>query len=169
MYYYYDDYYSPVGTIVLASDEENLLGIWFRHQHPDLAFLKGREAQYRETKPIRQGKDWLDRYFRHQQPEIAELPITLIGTPFRKRVWKMLTQIPYGKTVTYGSLARQIAAETGKPVSAQAVGGAVGHNPLSILLPCHRVVGADGSLTGYAGGLETKAWLLAHEQTPNKT
>ena len=161
--YCYDDYLSPVGTIVLASDEENLLGIWFRQQHPDLAFLKDRKAQHLETEPIRRGKDWLDRYFLHQRPEIRELPITLIGTPFRKRVWEMLTQIPYGETVTYGSLARQLAAETGKPVSAQAVGGAVGHNPLSIVLPCHRVVGADGSLTGYAGGLETKAWLLAHE------
>ncbi len=161
--YCYHDYSSPVGIVVLASDEENLLGIWFRHQHPDLAFLKDPEGRHLETEPIRQGKAWLDRYFQHQRPEIAELPVTLTGTPFRKRVWQLLTQIPYGETVTYGSLARQIAAETGKPVSAQAVGGAVGHNPLSIVLPCHRVVGADGSLTGYAGGLETKAWLLAHE------
>ena len=101
-----------------------------------------------------------------RKPEISELSLAPIGNNFRQQVWQILCKIPYGKTVTYGEIARIIAKENGKEkMSAQAVGNAIGHNPISIIIPCHRVVGANGSLTGYAGGIETKIKLLKHEQS----
>ena len=105
-----------------------------------------------------QARVWLDRYFAGQRTVANELPLAPQGSAFRKRVWRVLCEIPYGQTVTYGEIARQLSVN-----SAQAVGGAVGHNPISIIIPCHRVLGADGSLTGYAGGLAAKQWLLRHE------
>ena len=111
-----------------------------------------------------QAKGWLDRYFAGERPAIGELPLAPNGTAFRQRVWRKLAEIPYGQVRTYGDLAREIAQEDGKEkMSSQAVGGAVGHNPISIIIPCHRVVGTTGSLTGYAGGIDKKIWLLKHE------
>ena len=109
--------------------------------------------------------DWLDCYFAGKRPDKIQVPLAPMGSPFRQRVWKALQEIPYGETATYGEIAKRLEkkAENGK-TSARAVGGAVGHNPIGILIPCHRIIGADGSLTGYAGGVEKKAWLLAHEK-----
>jgi len=104
------------------------------------------------------------RYFEGKKPQISELPLAPIGGEFRQTVWKMLTEIPYGKVITYGELAQKIAKQRGiERMSAQAVGGAVGHNPISIIIPCHRVVGANGNLTGFSGGIEMKLQLLQHE------
>ena len=109
-------------------------------------------------------RDWLARYFAGEKPMPSELPLCPIGGEFRQRVWRLLCQIPYGETTTYGALARALAAQMGRPsMSSQAVGGAVGHNPISIIIPCHRVVGSGGSLTGYAGGIAAKLRLLEHE------
>lgn len=109
-------------------------------------------------------KDWLNRYFAGERPEICELPLRPIGGAFRQGVWKLLCQIPYGKVTTYGAIAQKMAEQSGrKTMSSQAVGGAVGHNPISIIIPCHRVVGVNGSLTGYAGGIEKKVRLLEQE------
>ena len=112
-----------------------------------------------------QAEYWLDRYFAGQDPDPEELPLAPAGSDFRKEVWKIITKIPYGCTITYGKIAKILAVKRGaKSISPQAVGGAVGHNPISVIIPCHRVIGSDGSLTGYAGGLEKKEWLLAHEE-----
>ena len=110
-------------------------------------------------------KKWLERYFNGENPSIKELPLAPQGNDFRQRVWDILCKIPYGETVTYGDIAKEIANSLGrKSMSAQAVGGAVGHNPISILIPCHRVIGVNGSLTGYAGGIERKKALLKLER-----
>ena len=109
-------------------------------------------------------KEWLDAYFAGERPAIADLPLAPIGSEFRQKVWRILTEIPYGQVTTYGAIAQQVARELGRDhMASLAVGGAVGHNPISIVIPCHRVVGSDGSLTGYAGGLDKKIWLLEHE------
>ena len=110
-------------------------------------------------------KKWLDEYFNGKKPEITELDLAPIGSEFAKNVWEILCEIPYGKVTTYGEIAKKMAKIMHKEkMSAQAVGGAVGHNPISIIIPCHRVVGANGSLTGYAGGIDKKIYLLKHEQ-----
>ena len=103
--------------------------------------------------------DWLDRYFSGQKPSCAELPLRPAGTQFQQQVWDILMQIPFGQTVTYGDIAKML----GQRMSAQAVGGAVGRNPISVIIPCHRVLGTRGKLTGYAGGVARKQWLLRHE------
>jgi len=156
---------TPVGRITLAAEEDALVGLWLQGQKYDRAALQGRETVRRGDLPVfAAAAEWLDAYFAGQRPEAGALPLRPQGSVFRQRVWRRLCRIPYGETITYGEIARQIAAETGVPsCSAQAVGGAVGHNPISILIPCHRVVGADGSLTGYAGGLDVKRRLLALE------
>ena len=122
-------------------------------------------AQRRDDHPVLlQAKGWLDRYFAGQRPDPAELKLAPEGSRFRHQVWELLLHIPYGQVTTYGALAKELALRQGIPsMSAQAVGGAVGHNPISIIIPCHRVVGADGSLTGYAGGLDKKTQLLELE------
>lgn len=113
--------------------------------------------------PIGNGSNF-GRYFEGKKPQISELPLAPIGGEFRQTVWKMLTEIPYGKVITYGELAQKIAKQRGiERMSAQAVGGAVGHNPISIIIPCHRVVGANGNLTGFSGGIQMKLQLLQHE------
>ena len=111
-----------------------------------------------------EAREWLDDYFAGKQPAISRLPLAPIGSEFRQIVWRILTEIPYGAVTTYGEIGKQVARELGKDhMASLAVGGAVGHNPVSIIIPCHRVVGSDGSLTGYAGGLKKKIWLLEHE------
>jgi len=163
MYYCYK-YDSPVGELTVAGNEKSIVGLWLDKQRYYMDVLEGKEYREKETAVIKLAKSWLDRYFNNEKPSIDGLPIEFTGSEFRQQVWKMLAGIPYGEVVTYGELARRIAMEKGiKTMSAQAVGGAVGRNPISIIVPCHRVVGANGSLTGYAGGIDVKAKLLAFE------
>ncbi|MBE6951560.1 MAG: methylated-DNA--[protein]-cysteine S-methyltransferase [Ruminococcaceae bacterium] len=157
--FYRTVYPSPLGEITLVCDDDALV-------HLSLPGQRGfsRNAAEIPHPILTQTKDWLDRYFAGDAPSPAELPLRPEGTEFRKLIWTLLLQIPYGQTVSYGSLAKQAAAILGKPrMSAQAVGGAVGANPIAIVIPCHRVVGADGDLTGYAGGIHYKRALLELE------
>lgn len=160
---YTTSYTSPLGKILLAADEEGLTGVWFEGEK----YLVERSAMSfveKETPVLRDARRWLDIYFRGAQPDFMP-PLHPVGSPFRQEVWKILRQIPYGTTTTYGDIAAQIArARGGAKVAAQAVGGAVGHNDISILIPCHRVVGKNGNLTGYAAGLDKKIFLLTLEK-----
>jgi len=160
---YTHHYVSPLGSITLASDGESLTGLWFDGQKyfPHKYISESTEA---ELPIFKQTVKWLDIYFSIEIPDFTP-PIYLNTTPFRKAVYDILLTIPYGHTITYGEIANIIAKQKGiERMSAQAVGGAVGHNPISIIVPCHRVVGADGSLTGYAGGLDRKIELLKMEK-----
>lgn len=152
----YTRYASPLGTILLAADEEGLTGLWFEGQrgcpNKRLARPTG------EAPALDAARCWLDAYFCGREPDFTP-PLHLTGTPFQLAVWALLRQIPYGRTVSYGELARLLTVRS----SARAVGGAVGRNPVSLIVPCHRVIGADGSLTGYAGGIDRKRALLALE------
>lgn len=153
---------SPPGGVTLASDGESLTGLWFDGQKHFGAGLSG-DAREQRLPVFAETERWLKLYFTGTEPDFTP-PLRLIGTAFQREVWELLRQIPYGETVSYGALAARIAERRGLArFSAQAVGGAVGRNPISILVPCHRVLGADGSLTGYAGGLEKKAALLGLE------
>lgn len=157
-------YRSPLGDLLLATDEEGLTGLWFVGQKYYANGLPD-ESIWQETKILTETRRWLDIYFSGEEPKFTP-PLHPVGTAFRQAVWKILLQIPYGQTVTYGEIAQQLAAEQGiSMMSAQAVGGAVGHNKISIIIPCHRVIGADGSLTGYAGGIDKKIALLRLEGT----
>ncbi|MGL6198801.1 MAG: methylated-DNA--[protein]-cysteine S-methyltransferase [Lachnospiraceae bacterium] len=164
--YYSTIYFSPVGDITLACDGNGntLVGLWLEGQkyHGDAvpeAMMPKDDIPLFDTT-----KKWLSRYFAGKKPEITELPLAPIGGKFRQEVWKILCEIPYGEVISYGDIAKKLAAKRGKEtLSAQAVGGAVGHNPISIIVPCHRVVGSNGSLTGYAGGVQTKVKLLELE------
>ena len=175
-------YDSPLGGITMASDGTALIGLWFNGQRHFGETLRSKHAvaetmctsslrstpveTFHETSlpsVINETFRWLDTYFSGGIPDFTP-PIVLRGSEFRQAVWRVLQTIPYGQTITYGDIARRLAAERGiLKVSARAVGGAVGHNPISLIVPCHRVIGADGSLTGYAGGMERKAWLLRME------
>ena len=161
---YTSHYDSPPGALLLAERDGKLVGLWMEGQKYFLGSLR-EESQERESSPVlRQAGLWLDRYFAGERPAISELPLAPIGSEFRKEVWQVLCEIPYGETTTYGEISQKIAARhVLERMSAQAVGGAVGHNPISIIVPCHRVVGSNGSLTGYAGGLQKKIKLLTHE------
>ena len=155
-------YQSPIGEILLACDETGLTGLWLSGAK-FYALGINPEHEEKEMSIFKEVKGWLDIYFSGKEPDFTP-KLHMIGSPFQLSVWKILQQIPYGKTTTYGEIARQIAKEKGLPkMSAQAVGGAVGHNKISILVPCHRVVGSDRILTGYAGGIEKKAELLKLE------
>ncbi|MCD7980840.1 MAG: methylated-DNA--[protein]-cysteine S-methyltransferase [Clostridiales bacterium] len=159
---YISYYASPLGKIVLAADETGLTGLWFEGQK--YFFLPPEEGrEEKETGFLKEAKRWLTVYFSGKEPDF-KVPLHLHGSSFQKEVWDILCSIPYGQTRTYGEIAKEIAAKR-RParMSAQAVGGAVGHNPVSILVPCHRVVGTGGSLTGYAGGIERKVKLLTLE------
>ena len=161
---YKTHYDSPLGGMLLSADDKGLTGLWFDGQKYFAYGLVESEACEEQENPIlNEAKHWMDIYFSGKEPDF-DLPISLSGTDFQKKVWGILCTIPYGKTMTYGQIAAQIAAEQGAAhMSAQAVGGTVGHNPLSIIVPCHRVVGANGSLTGYAGGIDRKVKLLTLE------
>ncbi len=163
---YINHYSSPLGELILASDGEALTGVWFAGQKYEGSTLAP-EREEKDLPVFDETRHWLDAYFTGKDPGFTP-PLRLRGTDFRKAVWKVLLTIPYGKTTTYGEIAAQIARETGGSVSARAVGGAVGHNPISLIVPCHRVVGADGSLTGYAGGVERKDTLLQMERSGSK-
>ena len=149
---------SPLGPLLLASDGEALVGLWFEGQK---RFAAGLAADAREARlPVfDQAEEWLSQYFSGRAPDFTP-PLAPRGTAFARAVWRELMTVPFGATVTYGELARRLSA------SPRAVGGAVGRNPISLIIPCHRVIGADGRLTGYAGGLERKERLLALEKRP---
>lgn len=158
-------YKTPIGQMTLAASPAGLAGAWFAGQKYLPDFLPGSPDDDMASEYLKLAARWLDCYFaKAGQNQFPALPLAPAGSPFRMLIWKLLKTIPCGTTTTYGALAARAAEQLGKPhLSAQAVGGAVGHNPLSIFLPCHRVVAADGRLTGYAGGLDRKAWLLRHE------
>ena len=162
---YCANYETPnFGTLTLASDGDALVGCWFEN---DRFFGYGmyEPVEWRNDLPIfTQTRNWLDRYFAGEAPSPRELPLAARGSGFQKRVWSILEEIPYGETVTYGEIAKRMAAESGGKMSAQAVGGAVGRNPLCIIVPCHRVMGAKGNLTGFGGGIDMKVALLEHER-----
>lgn len=157
-------YSSPLGQLLLAGDEAGLTGLWFEGQkYYPRSLPPAYEA--RGLPLFEAARRWLDQYFAGREPDIA-VPLHFTGTAFQNEVWALLCEIPYGRTATYGEIAARLAAKRGVPhLSAQAVGGAVGRNKISLLVPCHRVIGANGSLTGYAGGLDRKARLLALERT----
>ncbi|MDR1040008.1 MAG: methylated-DNA--[protein]-cysteine S-methyltransferase [Deltaproteobacteria bacterium] len=162
-------YPSPVGALQLESDGESLVGLWILGQKHFVGAPPGESEDGRGVPAIGHATEWLDGYFAGERPSVAALPLAPAGGPFRQAVWSILIGIPYGKVMTYGAVAGEMAGRggagaAGRPgTSARAVGGAVGRNPISLIVPCHRVVGSDGSLTGYAGGIGVKAWLLEHE------
>lgn len=159
---YTHHYNCPIGSMIMVSDGKALTGLWFDKQKY-IANIWKEESEDIDLPIFQETIRWLELYFQGEIPDfIPELKLE--GTEFRKAVWKILLTIPYGESMTYGEIAAIIAKQRGVPrMSAQAVGGAVGHNPVSIIVPCHRVLGADGSLTGYAGGLEKKVALLKIE------
>ena len=160
---YTSHYESPLGNILLAADEAGLTGLWFEDQKYYAADLD-KEHEEKEISLFGTTKQWLDIYFSGKEPDFS-VPLHFIGTDFQKEVWEILCTIPYGQTMTYGGIAERIAASRGvSRMSAKAVGGAVGHNKISIIVPCHRVIGTNGSLTGYAGGIERKMKLLSLEK-----
>lgn len=160
---YTTHYHSPLGDILLAADDTGLTGLWFEGQKYYALYLDA-EHKEKEIPLFKDVKRWLDIYFSGNEPDF-KLPLHFTGTDFQNEVWEILYSIPYGKTMTYGEIAKQLAKKRGiKQMSAQAVGGAVGHNEISIIVPCHRVVGSNGSLTGYAGGIDKKIKLLELEK-----
>ena len=149
-------YPSPLGTLTLTSDGKSLTGLWMDTQTPRSAeYSRGDDLPF-----FQQVRQWLDAYFLGNAPDPNTLPLFPAGTPFQRQVWEILLTVPYGETVSYGAIAKRISPT----MSAQAVGGAVGRNPIGIIISCHRVIGANGGLTGYAGGLANKKWLLRHEE-----
>lgn len=165
---YISHYQSPMGDILLAADEIGLTGLWFEGQKYFALYLDKKHEE-KELPVFETAKRWLDIYFSGKEPDFT-VPLHFTGTDFQNEVWEILYSIPYGKTTTYGEIAKQIAARRGlSRMSAQAVGGAVGHNEISIIVPCHRVVGSNGSLTGYAGGIDKKVKLLELENADMKS
>ncbi len=163
----YKTYYSsPLGDIALESDGKALTGLRFEYQSQDDGRGPSLEADLGKEMPIfTETRRWLDRYFKGQDPGFVP-SIEADGTPFQETVWEILQTIPFGETMSYGEIAARIARQRGiRKMSAQAVGGAVSRNPISLIIPCHRVIGSDGALTGYAGGLDRKEWLLSWEQS----
>lgn len=157
-------YPSPLGPIMMASDGNNIIGLWIEGQKYFTGTVKEEIAENEDLSVFAEARKWLDQYFARKNPAISALPLAPRGGEFRKAVWDILCEIPYGGFTTYGEIAKKMAARLGKAtMSSQAVGGAVGHNPISIIIPCHRVVGANGSLTGYAGGIDKKIRLLELE------
>lgn len=159
---YINHYDSPLGQITLASNGTALTGLWFDGQKYYADTLET-QPEEKELSIFEETKRWLDIYFSGKVPDFTP-PLSMETTPFRKSVWEIMLTIPYGQTMSYGEIAKQIATQKGlAKMSAQAVGGAVGHNSISLIIPCHRVVGSNGNLTGYAGGLEKKVKLLTLE------
>jgi methylated-DNA-[protein]-cysteine S-methyltransferase len=163
---HYSTYYtSPVGDILLVSDENSIIGLWIGEQKYMEKTMPHDIIAKDDLPVLQEGVAWLDDYFAGKKPKLSRLSLAPTGSEFQQQVWRILTEIPYGELTTYGKIAKEVAQRMGKArMSAQAVGGAVGHNPISIIIPCHRVVGANGSLTGYGGGMEKKIKLLEHEK-----
>lgn len=163
--YYSTTYSSPVGVITIASDKgSSLVGLWIEGQKYHGGTVPEELVPNDDAPVFAAAKSWLDKYFAGEKPELSQLPLSPIGSEFRQGVWRILCEIPYGKVITYGDIAKKMAVQLGREtMSGQAVGGAVGHNPISIIIPCHRVVGSTGSLTGYAGGIDIKIKLLELE------
>ena len=161
----YKTYYnSPIGKLLLTSDGENLTGLWIEDQKHYLYKINEQLITNDDLEIFKQVKNWLDKYFNGEKVSINNLKLKPNGTKFQIEVWKILSDIPYGKVITYKEIAQIIAPKLNKErMSAQAVGGAVGHNPISIIIPCHRVIGNNGNLTGYAGGIDKKIKLLQIE------
>ena len=164
---YYD---SILGKLTIASGGENIIALWIEGQKYFADTIKNENIIKKDDISIFiKTKEWLDRYFRGERPDIKELKLSPKGSEFRQNVWKILCRIPYGQTITYGKIAKEIAKLMNKnSMSAQAIGNAVGHNPISIIIPCHRVVGTNGGLTGYAGGIDKKRELLELENADVK-
>ena len=158
-------YASPIGPITLACGGDGLKGLWFDGQKHFGAGLTGGEREG-DSELARRAAAWLDGYFAGKTMGQPDFPLAPEGTPFQMEVWRLLTEIPRGQVATYGRLAERLSERLGRQTSARAVGGAVGRNPISIMIPCHRVIGARGSMTGYAGGVERKSWLLRLEGAP---
>ena len=155
---------SPIGDLTLACDGENLVGLWIEGQKYYGGTISKAMVPKDDISVFAAAKKWLDQYFSGKKPSISELPLAPIGSEFRQSVWSILRKIPYGEVLTYGDIAKRLAAQLGRErMSSLAVGGAVGHNPISIIIPCHRVVGAHGSLTGFSAGIQTKIKLLQAE------
>jgi len=159
------EYESPLGLMDLAGSETSLIGAWFKDQKYFKSTISEQDnLVYENNAVLKTAAEWLDAYFGGENPNAGEIPVEFQGTEFRVKVWNFLQKIPYGEVTTYGEIAKQISGKEGTKIpAAQAVGSAVGHNPISVIVPCHRVVGKNGSLTGYAGGLDRKEWLLRHE------
>lgn len=161
---YKQEYASPLGTIILLSREEALVGVWFAGQKYVGAAYDLEAAVSKPTPVLTQTAAWLTAYFAGERPDADAIALAPETTAYRRQVLALLRQVPYGETITYKELAARLFAADGKKSSSpRAIGTAVGHNPISLLIPCHRVVGSDGSLTGYAGGLDRKLELLALE------
>lgn len=159
------EYISPVGVITIADVDGAVAGVWLDGQKYFMGTLSDESIIRCDTPVLIAAAEWLERYFSGECPDIAELPLRPSGNEFRRTVWEVLCRIPYGRVTAYKEIASEAARIMGKErMSAQAVGGAVGHNPISVIIPCHRVIGSDGSLTGYAGGVDIKARLLEHEK-----
>lgn len=166
---YTSTYASPLGKILLASQNNELIGLWFEGQKYYLGSIKEETKEKNDEEILIKARKWLDKYFKGKKPDIKELAINPVGSSFQKEVWKILCEIPYGSKITYKEIAVKLAKERNlKSISAQAVGGAVGHNPISLIIPCHRVVGTNGKLIGYAGGLDKKLYLLNLEKETSK-
>ncbi|MBZ3935503.1 methylated-DNA--[protein]-cysteine S-methyltransferase [Methanimicrococcus blatticola] len=162
--FYSAQYPSPFGLITLASDGDHLIGLWIEGQKYFAGTVTEELIENPDLPVFAAARNWLDKYFAGQKPFVSELPLSPQGTPFRQAVWDVLCEIPYGEVMTYGEIGKIVAVRMNKAsMSGQAIGGAVGHNPISIIIPCHRVVGSNGSLTGYAGGIDKKIKLLEHE------
>ena len=152
-----------IGPLTIASDGQSIVGCWFENDRYFGYGVKESMAPCDSLPVFAQARDWLDRYFAGKKPSPRELPLSARATPFQLLVRESMLDIPYGQTTTYGAIARRIEAQTGKRQSARAVGGAVGRNPLCVIAPCHRVVGSNGNLTGFGGGIDMKVKLLEHE------
>ena len=162
--YYSTTHSSPLGRLTLACDGDNIVGLWMEGQKYFGGTILNAVTEKNDVPVLHAAKKWLDSYFAGEKPDISELPLAPAGGEFRQGVWSILREIPYGELTSYGDIAKKMAAKLNrKSMSSQAVGGAVGHNPISIIIPCHRVVGANGSLTGFAGGVKKKIQLLEHE------
>ncbi|WP_072903354.1 methylated-DNA--[protein]-cysteine S-methyltransferase [Hathewaya proteolytica] len=162
--YYSTVYLSPIGMLTLVSHKEKLIGLWIEGQKHSAITVLGKIMHKDDVPVLEKSKAWLKRYFLGENPKISELSLSPIGSKFRQEVWQILCEIPYGEVTTYGAIAKIMAFRMGKEkMSAQAIGGAVAHNPIPIIIPCHRVIGANGSLTGYSGGIDKKVSLLKLE------
>ena len=162
--FYKTEYSSPLGKLTICAKNNHLVGLWIEGQKYFANTVNVEMISEDSLEIFKKTKKWLDEYFKGNRPNTKYLNLSPIGNEFRQSVWKILCKIPYGEVTTYGDIARELAKKKGiERMSAQAVGGAVGHNPISIIIPCHRVIGKNGKLTGYAGGLDKKIKLLKIE------